>query len=146
VPLRAARDGFDALAFADLAGRARQELRASGESSRRRTPEAWDQLTPQEIQIARMAAAGMSNRQIGMQLYISHRTVGYHLYQMFPKLGIASRSQLHAALVSLIGTEPLSPLACARFWGGPRPPLRPQRRPPHRSAPVPVARARARSA
>jgi len=100
-PLRAARDGFDALAFATLAETARQELRASGETSRRRTPEAWDQLTAQELQIARMAAEGLSNRQIGEQLYISHRTVGYHLHRIFPKLGITSRSQLHAALLNL---------------------------------------------
>ena len=75
-PLRAARDGFDALAFAELAERARRELRASGETSRRRAPEAWDQLTPQELQIARMAGEGLSNPAIGQELYISHRTVG----------------------------------------------------------------------
>ena len=63
-PLRAARDGFDALGSAQLAEIARQELRASGETSRRRVPEAWDQLTPQELQIARMAADGLSNREI----------------------------------------------------------------------------------
>ena len=58
----------------------------------------WDQLTPQELQIARMAAEGLSNREIGQQLYISYKTVGYHLNRMFPKLGITSRSQLHAAI------------------------------------------------
>jgi len=103
-PLRAARDGFDALSFADLAENARRELRASGETSRRRAPEAWDQLTPQELQIARMAAEGLSNREIGQQLYISHRTVGYHLHRVFPKLGITSRSQLHAAMLALTST------------------------------------------
>ena len=97
-PLRAARDCLDALAFTDLADQARRELRASGESSSRRAPEAWDQLTAQELQIARMAADGMSNREIGQQLYISHRTVGAHLHRIFPKLGITSRSQLHAAI------------------------------------------------
>jgi len=97
-PLRTARDCLDALGFTDLADYARRELRASGESSSRRTPEAWDQLTPQELQIAQMAAAGMSNREIGQQLYISHRTVGAHLHRIFPKLGITSRSQLHAAI------------------------------------------------
>jgi len=100
-PLRAARDGFDAGGFAKLAESARQELRASGETSRRRTPETWDQLTPQELQIARMAAEGLSNREIGQLLYISHRTVEYHLHWIFPKLGITSRTQLHAALLSL---------------------------------------------
>ena len=100
-PLRAARDGFDALGSAKLAEIARQELRASGETSRRRVPETWDQLTPHELQIATLAAEGLSNREIGQQLFISHRTVGYHLHRVFPKLGITSRSQLHAALLSL---------------------------------------------
>jgi DNA-binding CsgD family transcriptional regulator len=97
-PLRAARDGFDALAFFSLAESARSELRASGEASIRRTPDARDQLTPQELQIAHMAAAGLSNREIGERLYLSHRTVGSHLYRLFPKLGITSRSQLGTAL------------------------------------------------
>src|SRR6266496_2310040 len=78
---------------------ARQELRAAGETSgRRRTAEAWDQLTPQELQIAQMAADGLSNRELGQQLYLSHRTVGSYLYRVFPKLGITSRSQLRAVL------------------------------------------------
>jgi DNA-binding NarL/FixJ family response regulator len=102
--LRAAREGFDALCFPRLAEDARRELRASGESSRRRVPETWDQLTPQELQIGRLAAEGLSNREIGQQLYISHRTVGYHLHRIFPKLGITSRSQLHAAVLALMGT------------------------------------------
>ena len=67
-PLREARDSFDALGLASLAERARLELRASGESSSRREPRPWDELTPQELQIARMAADGMSNREIGQQL------------------------------------------------------------------------------
>jgi ATP/maltotriose-dependent transcriptional regulator MalT len=97
-PLRAARDSFDALGVVDLAERARQELRAAGESSKRRSSEAWDQLTAQELQIAQMAGEGLSNREIAQRLYISHRTVGAHLHRIFPKLGITSRSQLHAAL------------------------------------------------
>lgn len=102
-PLRAARDLFDALAFPQLAESAGQELRASGETSRRRAPVAWEQLTPQELQIAQMAADGLSNREIGEQLYISHRTVGYHLHRIFPKLRITSRSQIHAAVLGLTG-------------------------------------------
>jgi DNA-binding CsgD family transcriptional regulator len=98
VPLREARDSFDALGFTHLAERARRELRAAGEWSSRREPRPWDELTAQELQIARMAADGLSNRQIGQRLFISHRTVGAHLYKIFPKLGITSRSQLHAAL------------------------------------------------
>jgi DNA-binding CsgD family transcriptional regulator len=98
VPLRAARDWFDTHGLNSWADQARQELRAGGETSRRRAPNAWDRLSPQELQIARMAAGGLSNRDIGERLYLSHRTVGYHLYRIFPKLGITSRSQLHAAL------------------------------------------------
>jgi len=90
-PLRSARDAFDALAFPALAERARQELRAAGEMSYRRMPDAGDQLTPQELQIARLAANGLSNREIAEQLFISHRTVGYHLHQIFPKLQVTSR-------------------------------------------------------
>ena len=97
-PLREARDSFDALGFARLADQARLELRAAGESSSRRERRPWDQLTAQELQIAQLAADGLSNREIGGQLYISHRTVSAHLYRIFPKLGITSRSQLHAAI------------------------------------------------
>ncbi len=100
-PLRAAREAFDGLGALPWGERARQELRAAGEtSSHRRTPQAWDQLTSQELQIAQMAAGGLSNREIGQQLYLSHRTFGSYLYRVFPKLGITSRSQLRAALDS----------------------------------------------
>ena len=102
-PLRAARDSFDALGLVGLAEHARQELRAAGETSRRREPEAWDQLTARELQIARLASEGMSNRDIGRELCISHRTVGYHLQRIFPKLAITSRSQLHASLAYRAG-------------------------------------------
>lgn len=97
-PLRAARDAFDALGASAWGERARQELRASGETSRSRMPEARDQLTPQELQIAQMAAEGLTNREIAQQLYLSHRTVGSHLYRLFPKLGISSRAQLSSVL------------------------------------------------
>ena len=88
-----------ALLMPELAEHARRELRASGETSRSRTPDARDQLTPQELQIAQLAAEGLSNREIGQKLYISHRTVGYHLHRIFPKLGITSRTQLRPALL-----------------------------------------------
>ena len=77
---------------------ARRELRASGERSRRRIPEARDQLTAQELQIAQLAAEGPSNREIGRRLYLSHRTISTHLYRVFPKLAITSRGELSAAL------------------------------------------------
>jgi DNA-binding CsgD family transcriptional regulator len=96
--LRAARDSFDALGAMPWGERARQELRASGETSRQRAVDAWDQLSPQELRIAQMAAQGLSNREIGERLFLSHRTVGFHLYRIFPKLGITSRSELRAAL------------------------------------------------
>jgi ATP/maltotriose-dependent transcriptional regulator MalT len=93
-PLRAAMESFDALGIEVLGEQARAELRAAGESVAGRSPDSLDQLTPQELQIARLAAIGMTNREIGVRLFLSHRTVGFHLYRIFPKLGITSRSQL----------------------------------------------------
>ena len=61
-------------------------------------PEARDQLTAQELQIAQLAAQGLSNREIGQRLFLSHRTVSTHLYRAFPKLGITSRAELGTAL------------------------------------------------
>ena len=96
--MRAAREVLDALQAIPWGERAQQELRAAGETGRQ-TPQARDELlTPQELEIARMAASGLSNREIGRQLYLSHRTVGTHLYRAFPKLGIATRGQLRDAL------------------------------------------------
>jgi DNA-binding CsgD family transcriptional regulator len=97
-PLRAAREAFDGLGVIPWGERARQELRAAGEISEQRDLGARDRLTPQELQIARMAADGLSNREIGQQLYLSHRTVSTHLYRIFPKLGITSRAQLRGIL------------------------------------------------
>jgi DNA-binding CsgD family transcriptional regulator len=97
-PLRAARETFDALGTAPWFDQASQLLRATGESTLPRTPEARDQLTPQELQIAQMAADGLSNREIAQMIYLSHRTVSSHLYRVFPKLGITSRAQLRLVL------------------------------------------------
>jgi DNA-binding CsgD family transcriptional regulator len=97
-PLREAADTFTALGSTRLADRAQRELRASGQTVRQRQPQVWDQLTPQELQIAQLAADGLTNREIGERLYISHRTVGSHLYQLFPKLGVTSRTELRAVL------------------------------------------------
>jgi DNA-binding NarL/FixJ family response regulator len=89
---------FDALGVVPWAARARQELRASGEGSQRRLPHALGQLTAQELQIAQLAAEGLSNREIGQRLYLSHRTIESHLHRVYPKLGIASRTQLARVL------------------------------------------------
>jgi DNA-binding CsgD family transcriptional regulator len=105
-PLRAARDGFDALGATPWGERARQELRASGETSRRRTYDLSDALSPQELQIAQLAATGLGNREIGQQLFLSHRTIGSHLYRIFPKLGITTRNQLSVALQSRSSEQP----------------------------------------
>ena len=59
---------------------------------------ARDQLTAQELQIAQLAAEGLTNREIGQRLYLSHRTIGTHLYRVFPKLGITARAELGTAL------------------------------------------------
>jgi DNA-binding CsgD family transcriptional regulator len=97
-PLRTARDVFGTLSYDSAAEHARRDLRASGESSRRRDAHARDQLAPQQLQIAHLAAQGLSNREIGQTLYLSHRTVGTHLYRLFPKLGITDWRELAAAL------------------------------------------------
>ena len=96
--LREARDMFHAVGASSWGDQARSELRASGERSRRRDPAARDELTAQELQIAQLAATGLSNREIGQRLYLSHRTISTHLYRVFPKLGITSRAELGAAL------------------------------------------------
>jgi DNA-binding NarL/FixJ family response regulator len=96
--LFAARDGFAAMAAAPWLSRVGGELRASGH---RPPPEQRGDLTPltaQEAQIAHLAASGMTNKQIAERLYLSHRTVGAHLYRIFPKLGVTSRAGLRDAL------------------------------------------------
>ncbi len=97
-PLRDSIELFDTLGAAQWSTRARQELRATGEAIGRRAPDARDRLTAQELHIAQLAAEGLSNREIGERLFLSHRTVGGHLYRIFPKLGITGRAQLRNAL------------------------------------------------
>lgn len=99
-PLRAARQICDAHGLLPWAERARQELRAAGEASQAPRPQQWASLSPQELQIAQLAAEGLSNREIGQRLYLSHRTVGSHLYRIFPKLGVSTRAQLRSALLT----------------------------------------------
>jgi DNA-binding CsgD family transcriptional regulator len=96
--LRAAAEGFEAVGATPWSERAREELRASGETIRHHAPDRRDELSPQEMQIAQLAAEGLSNRQIAARLFVSHRTVGSHLYKIFPKLGISSRGELAAVL------------------------------------------------
>ncbi len=97
-PLRASREAFDALGARAFAEQARHELRAAGERSQGAETQAWQNLSPQELQIAHLAADGLSNREIGTRLYLSHRTVASHLYRVYPKLGITSRGQIRPAL------------------------------------------------
>jgi DNA-binding CsgD family transcriptional regulator len=92
--LRSALERFESLGAELWAERARMELRASGERSRRRDPSTLDELTPQEVQIAQLVAEGGTNRAIAAQLFLSPRTIDFHLRNMFRKLGISSRVEL----------------------------------------------------
>jgi DNA-binding CsgD family transcriptional regulator len=103
--LRAADDMLSAIGLEAFAGRAERELLATGEHARKRRMETREGLTPQEVQIARLARNGVSNADIGARLYISRRTVEYHLSKVFTKLGISSRHELdHALPTELSGT------------------------------------------
>jgi DNA-binding CsgD family transcriptional regulator len=96
--LRTAHDLFATIGMEAFAERARRELLATGEKARKRSPETREELTPQEALIARLARDGLSNPEIGAQLFIGARTVQYHLGKVFTKLGISSRSQLRRVL------------------------------------------------
>jgi DNA-binding CsgD family transcriptional regulator len=96
--LRTAHDMFLAIGMEAFAERTRRELLATGEHVRKRTVETQDQLTPQEIQIARLASDGRTNPEIGAQLFLSRRTVEWHLRKVFEKLEVRSRRELPAAL------------------------------------------------
>ena len=97
--LRIAHEMLDAMGMEAFAERARRELQATGETARKRPVQTGDQeLTAQEAQIARMARDGLSNPEIASRLFISARTVQYHLRKVFTKLGISSRSQLDRVL------------------------------------------------
>jgi DNA-binding CsgD family transcriptional regulator len=98
--LRTAHEMFAAMGAEAFAGRARRELLATGETVRKRTVETRGELTAQEAQIARLARDGLSNPEIGTRLFISVRTVQYHLHKVFTKLDIRSRSQLDRVLPS----------------------------------------------
>jgi DNA-binding CsgD family transcriptional regulator len=92
--LRRALEEFRSLGAVPFAERAEAELRASGETARKRDPSTLDELTPQELQIATLVAQGLTNREVAAQLFLSPRTIDYHLHKVFSKLGIASRTEL----------------------------------------------------
>jgi DNA-binding CsgD family transcriptional regulator len=96
--LRTALEMFTAMGVEAFAGRAERELLATGEHVRKRSVETRDALTAQEAQIARLARDGLSNPEIGAQLFISRHTVHYHLSKVFAKLGISTRTELQAGL------------------------------------------------
>ncbi len=89
---------LDAIGMRAFADRARRELLSTGETVRKRTADTSDPLTPQEAQIAGLARAGMSNPEIAAQLFLSPRTVEYHMAKVFTKLAINSRRQLRDTL------------------------------------------------
>lgn len=109
--LRAALEGFERLQAEPWAERARIELRASGETARKRDPSTISQLTPQELQVARYVADGLSNKAIAAQLFLSPRTIDSHLRRVFAKLGITSRTEL--AALHLGTGEPVSKVGAA---------------------------------
>jgi DNA-binding CsgD family transcriptional regulator len=96
--LRIARDAFTSMGAQAFSARAGRELQATGETARKRTVETRDELTAQEAQIAQFARDGLSNGEIGARLFISPRTVEYHLHKVFTKLGITSREHLDRVL------------------------------------------------
>jgi DNA-binding CsgD family transcriptional regulator len=99
--LRTAHEMLSAMGAEAFAERARRELLATGETVRKRTLETLHELTAQEVSIARLARDGRTNPEIGAQLFLSARTVEWHLRKVFSKLGVSSRRELHGALSSL---------------------------------------------
>jgi DNA-binding CsgD family transcriptional regulator len=104
--LRTALDTLELIGATPWAERARAELRATGETARKRDPSTLAQLTPQELQIARLVADGASNKDVAAQLFLSPRTIDYHLRKVFSKLGIAARGDLPRVLA---GEQELQP-------------------------------------
>jgi DNA-binding NarL/FixJ family response regulator len=98
VQLNAAHGVFERLRARPWMDRASAELRATGQTKPRARDNVLDRLTPQEFEIASLAASGLTNKQIAERLFLSHRTVGGHLHRAFPKLGVATRAALRDAL------------------------------------------------
>jgi DNA-binding CsgD family transcriptional regulator len=96
--LRSAQTAFDLIGACSWARQARAELRAAGERAAMPAPAALSALSAQQLQIAGLAAQGLSNQEIGQRLYLSHRTIASHLYRIFPKLDISSRTELATRL------------------------------------------------
>ena len=103
--LRTAHDLFLTIGMEAFAERTRRELVATGETVRKRSAETRDQLTAQEEQIVRLARDGLSNPEIGAQLFLSSRTVEWHLRKVYTKLGISSRRELWSASVGAAGSS-----------------------------------------
>ena len=106
--LRTAHEMFAAIGMQAFAERARRELLATGETVRKRTVDTHGELTPQEAQIARLARTGLSNPEIAAQLFLSARTVEWHLSKVFTKLEISSRRQLQQALPDRASAGPMA--------------------------------------
>jgi DNA-binding CsgD family transcriptional regulator len=116
-PLASALTVFTELGATAWAQRAAAELAATGAVAAQPERTAWSVLSPQELQIAQLAAVGLTNREIGERLFLSHRTVGSHLYRIFPTLDITSRNQLH-----LVMPTPVQSTASADARNGGRSP------------------------
>jgi DNA-binding CsgD family transcriptional regulator len=109
IQLRSALATFEGIGTMLWAERARGELRATGETARKRDPSTLDDLTPQELRVARLVASGASNKDVAAQLFVSRRTVEYHLGKVFVKLGVSSRAEL--ARVGLMSDPELALVA-----------------------------------
>src|SRR4051794_13179421 len=112
--LRAAHDQFSRIGAEAFAERARGELLATGETAPRRTAETRDVLTPQEAQIARMASDRQTNPEIAAKLFISPRTVEYHLHKVFAKLDVSSRKELRGALAGISDPDGAATVGASR--------------------------------
>jgi DNA-binding CsgD family transcriptional regulator/tetratricopeptide (TPR) repeat protein len=112
--LRAAQQSFVAMGAEAFAKRAHRELLATGETARRRAVETRGQLTPQETRIALLARDGLTNPEIGERLFVSPRTVEYHLHKVFEKFGITSRRELHLVLDDTVSLPTRLPAGSAR--------------------------------